>query len=437
MRRVRLTILPIALIAALSFVPAAPSAVAPQTDVVPPERLAAREWYRDAKFGMFVHWGVYSLLGQGEWVMQNQKLPSTTYEWLATTFNPVKFDARTWVATAKAAGMRYITITSRHHDGFSMFRTRATTYNIVDWTMFKRDPMKELADECRRQGLKLFFYYSQLDWHHPDFFPRGGTGAASGRPDAGDWNRYLDFMDQQLTELLTNYGPIGGIWFDGMWDKPNADWRLERTYALIHRLQPSALIVPNHHKAPLSGEDAQTFEQDLPGANTAGFNTKEIGALPLETSLTMNGSWGFNLTDRKFKSLKDLVGYLVRAAGHGANLLLNVGPRPDGTLQPEAVAHLQEMGAWLQTYGASIYGTRPGPVPPQPWGATTRKGDTIYVHVLDAATTTVTLPAIGTITRAVMLGSGAPVTYSVSATGITITLPSGSAAEIDRVVVIR
>jgi alpha-L-fucosidase len=405
-------------------------------EIVPPERLAAREWYRDAKFGMFVHWGVYSLLGQGEWVMQNQKLPSTTYEWLATTFNPVKFDARAWVATAKAAGMRYITITSRHHDGFSMFRTKATPYNIVDWTMFKRDPMKELADECHRQGVKLFFYYSQLDWHHPDFFPRGGTGAASGRPDAGDWNRYLDFMDQQLTELLTNYGPIGGIWFDGMWDKPDANWRLDRTYALIHRLQPSALIVPNHHKAPLPGEDAQTFEQDLPGGNTAGFNTKEIGQLPLETSLTMNGSWGFNLTDRRFKSLPDLIGYLVRAAGHGANLLLNVGPRPDGTFPPEAVTRLQEIGTWLKTYGPSIYGTRQGPVPPQPWGATTRKGTTVYVHVLDAATASVTLPSIGPVARASMLRSGASIAVTETSGGVSIALPAASGGELDRVVVL-
>jgi alpha-L-fucosidase len=258
MRRLILILAVTAAVTGLSATPQGPSLTA-----VPPERAAAREWFRDAKFGMFVHWGVYSLLGQGEWVMQNQKLPSSSYEWLATTFNPVKFDAASWVATAKAAGARYITITSRHHDGFSMFQTKATKYNIVDWTAFKRDPMKELADECRRQGLKLFFYYSQLDWHHPDFYPRGGTGAASGRPDSGDWNKYLDFMDDQLTELLTHYGPLGGIWFDGMWDKPNANWRLDRTYALIHRLQPSALIVPNHHKAPLPGEDVQTFEQDL------------------------------------------------------------------------------------------------------------------------------------------------------------------------------
>src|SRR5437764_7004327 len=304
------------------------------TDSIPAERRAARQWFRDAKFGMFIHWGVYSLLGQGEWVMQQRELPIGPYEWLATTFNPVKFDARAWVSLAKGAGAKYITITSRHHDGFSMFATRATPYNIADWTPFKRDPLKELADECQRQGLKLFFYYSQLDWHHPDYWPRGRTGQHTDRPESGDWARYLDFMDSQLTELLSGYGPIGGIWFDGMWDKPDAEWRLPRTYALIHRLQPAALIVPNHHRAPLPGEDVQTFEQDLPGANSAGFNTKEIGSLPLETSLTMNNSWGFNITDRRFKSVRELIGYLVRAAGSDANLLLNIGPRPDRCLRP-------------------------------------------------------------------------------------------------------
>src|SRR5207237_236702 len=231
-------------------------------------------------------------------------------------------------------------------------------------------------------GLKLFFYYSQLDWHHPDYWPRGRTGQHTGRPDSGDWGRYLDFMDSQLTELLTSDGPIGGSWFDGMWDKPDADWRLSRTYTPIPRLQPAALIVPNHHTAPLPGEDVQTFEQDLPGANTAGFNTKEIGSLPLETSLTMNNSWGFNITDTHFKSVHDLIGYLVRAAGSDANLLLNIGPRPDGTIQPEAAQRLRDVGRWLATYGGSIYGTRAGPVPPRGWGVTTRRADTVLVHVL-------------------------------------------------------
>jgi alpha-L-fucosidase len=381
-------------------VPAGAQAAAP----VPAERAAARTWFQDAKLGLFIHWGVYSQLGQGEWVMQNRSIPVETYEWLASTFNPVRFDARTWVALAKAAGARYITITARHHDGFSMFATKATRYNMVDWTPFARDPMKELADECRRQGIRLFFYYSQLDWHHADYWPRGQTGRATGRPESGDWRRYLDFMDYQLEELLTRYGPLGGIWLDGMWDKPDADWRLAQTYARIHRLQPAALIVPNHHKAPLPGEDVQTFEQDLPGANTAGFNTREIGSLPLETSLTMNQSWGFNITDTKFKSQRELIGYLVRAAGNDANLLLNIGPRPDGSIQPEAVERLRALGEWLRTYGAAVYATRGGPVRPRPWGVTTQRGDSVFVHVLDWPDRLLTLPDFGArVVRASML----------------------------------
>jgi len=407
------------------------------TDSIPAERRAARQWFRDAKFGMFIHWGVYSLLGQGEWVMQQRELPIGPYEWLATTFNPVKFDARAWVSLAKGAGAKYITITSRHHDGFSMFATRATPYNIADWTPFKRDPLKELADECQRQGLKLFFYYSQLDWHHPDYWPRGRTGQHTDRPESGDWARYLDFMDSQLTELLSGYGPIGGIWFDGMWDKPDAEWRLPRTYALIHRLQPAALIVPNHHRAPLPGEDVQTFEQDLPGANSAGFNTKEIGSLPLETSLTMNNSWGFNITDRRFKSVRELIGYLVRAAGSDANLLLNIGPRPDGTIQPEAVERLRDVGRWLGTYATSIYATRGGPVPPHDWGVTTQRADTVFVHVLSWSDRLLALPPLGArVVRARMLRTGAPVGVAASGAGVTLTLPEGGDEEADRVVVL-
>jgi alpha-L-fucosidase len=404
---------------------------------IPAERLAAREWFRDAKFGMFVHWGVYSQLGQGEWVMENRSIPVDTYEWLASAFNPVKFDARAWVATAKAAGVRYITITARHHDGFSMFATKANRYNIVDWTPFARDPMRDLAAECRANGSKLFFYYSQLDWHHPDYWPRGRTGHATGRAESGDWNRYLDFMDAQLTELLTNYGPIGGIWFDGMWDKPDADWRLGKTYALIHRLQPTALIVPNHHEASKPGEDVQTFEQDLPGANTAGFNTKEVGSLPLETSLTMNQSWGFNITDKKFKSVKELIGYLVRAAGNDGNLLLNIGPRPDGTIQPEAVERLRELGDWLGTYGRSIYGTRGGPVSPRAWGATTRRGDTVFVHVLDWPDRSLSLPPLGArVVHSSMLRGGQQVDVVEARGGVTLTLPPSTPNEPDRVVVL-
>ena len=409
-----------------------------QTPVVPAERLAAREAFRQAGLGMFIHWGVYSQLGDGEWVMQNRGIRATSYEWLASEFNPVKFDAHEWVSLAKAAGARYITITSRHHDGFSMFATKATSYNIVDWTPFKRDPVRELAEECQRQGIKLFFYYSQLDWHHPDYFPRGGTGQKSGRPESGDWNRYVGFMNQQLTELLTHYGPIGGIWFDGMWDKPDADWQLAGTYDLIHRLQPAALIVPNHHRAPLPGEDVQTFEQDLPGENSAGFNTGAIGTLPLETSLTMNNSWGFNISDSSWKTTPELIRYLVRAAGRNANLLLNIGPRPDGTIQPEAAQRLRELGEWLQIHGRSIYNTHGGPIAPRSWGVSTQRGDTVFVHVLDWRDRLLAIADPGVrVTGATTLGSGRPVAFAQTPLGLTLTLPSDGAGEPDRVIVLK
>jgi len=406
-------------------------------EVVPPERQASREWFRDAKFGLFIHWGVYSLLGDGEWVMQNRSIPVGRYEWLAATFNPVKFDAREWVSLAKAAGMRYITITARHHDGFSMFDSRVTRYDIMDWTGFGRDPLKELAAECARQGLRLFFYYSQLDWHHPDYYPRGRTGRATGRPEGGQWERYLDFMDSQLEELLTGYGALGGIWFDGMWDKPDADWRLARTYALVHRLQPAALIVPNHHLAPLPGEDVQTFEQDLPGANTAGFNTTTIGSLPLETSLTMNRSWGFSLTDTAYKSADEIIRTLVRAAGSGANLLLNIGPRPDGTIPPESVERLGRVGAWMRDHGASVQGTRAGPIPPRDWGVTTMRGDTVFVHILDWHDPVLALPPIEPRILRAKRWSGEALSFAQSTDGITIRLGPRRPAEVDAVIVLE
>jgi alpha-L-fucosidase len=185
-----------------------------------PENLKARAWFQGAKFGLFVHWGIYSVLGAGEWFMQVRGIPAADYEKVADFFNPIAFDAEEWVSLVKAAGIRYITITAKHHDGFAMFDSHVSDWDIVDRTPYGKDVIAALAEECRRQGIKLFFYYSQLDWHHPDYFPRGRTGHAAGRPDAGDWYRYIDYMDAQLRELLTKYGSIGGIWFDGMWDRP-------------------------------------------------------------------------------------------------------------------------------------------------------------------------------------------------------------------------
>jgi alpha-L-fucosidase len=411
-----------------------------QTEYQPsPENLKARQEYQDEKFGMFIHWGVYSVLGDGEWVFHNRKLKVEEYNRLPSFFDPEKFDAKTWVALAKSAGMKYITITSRHHDGFAMFDSKVSDWNIVQRTPYKKDPLKMLADECHRQGIKLFFYYSQLDWHNPDYFPRGQTSWDNGRPDQGNFDRYLDeYMDGQLTELLTNYGPIGGIWFDGMWDKPKADWHLEKTYALIHRLQPAALIIPNHHEAPKPGEDVQTFERDLPGQNTAGFNTQFITTqLPLESSDTLNDNWGFNIGDSNYKSAPDLERRLIRAAGNDSNLLLNIGPYPNGEIDPQFVTRLHAVGDWLARYGDSIYGTRGGPLPPADWGVTTHKENKVYVHVLNWSSALLALPPIaGKITSAEMLLEGEKVAVTQNPDGVILKLRPQGKDEVDRVVVL-
>jgi alpha-L-fucosidase len=400
--------------------------------------LKARQWFQDAKFGLFIHWGVYSVLGRGEWVMNEERIPIPEYEKLAGQFNPAEFDPAAWVSLAKAAGMKYITITSKHHDGFAMWDTKQNQWNIVDATPYGKDVLKKLADECHRQGIKLFFYHSQLDWRHPDYYPRGGTGHYSRRPERGDFNRYLDFMDAQLRELLTGYGEIGGIWFDGWWDKPNADWRLDRTYSLIHTLQPAALIGSNHHRKPSDGEDFQMFEKDLPGGRTATYNDKyEVGDLPLETCDTINTSWGYNKSDKKFKSTSDLIRYLVRAAGNDANFLLNVGPMPNGQIQPEFVERLKGIGAWMQKNGESVYGTRGGPVKARPWGVMTRKPGKIYVHVMDWPDELLLLPKLPPVKSARLLSTGETLELTPVKGQLVLRVPQSSRDAVDTVVVME
>jgi len=362
---------------------------APHPKAADDPRAEARIWFEDAKLGLFVHWGVYSLLGKGEWVMENDKIPIREYAKLPPIFNPTRFDATAWVKLAKSSGAKYITVTAKHHDGFCMFASGLTENDIADSTPYHVDPLKALADACHQEKIKLFFYYSLLDWHHPEYYPLGKTGAGAGREAKGDWKKYVAYYQGQVRELCTNYGAIGGVWFDGWWDKPDADWDLAGTYRLIHELQPAALVANNHHVAPFAGEDFQIFEQDLPGSNTAGFNkVKAVDRLPLETCMTINRSWGYSSRDTVYKSAEQVIHALLGAAARGANLLLNVGPMPDGTIGPEMTQRLQEVGKWLTANGESVYGTRRGPIPPQAWGVSTSRGapehpDKIYLHVLN------------------------------------------------------
>jgi alpha-L-fucosidase len=416
-----------------------------QADYVPStSNLEAREWFQDAKFGLFVHWGVYSVMGGGgdmgiaEWIMERKQIPVDQYEKLPGFFNPVAFDPAEWVSMVKETGMKYITITSKHHDGFAMYDSKISDYNMVDRTRYGKDIIGMLKEECDKQGIKLFFYYSQLDWHHPDYYPRGRTGNYTGRPETGDWDVYIDYMNAQLTELLTQYGDVGGIWFDGMWDQWDAPWRLEETYALIHKLQPHALVGSNHHKMPIPGEDFQMFEKDLPGQNSMGFNQTGIGKLPLETCETMNGSWGYNIKDTKFKSTEDLIHMMIRAAGLNSNLLLNTGPMPDGRIQPENVATLKEMGKWMKQYGETIYGTRSGPTGAKKWGVSTWKDNKVFVHILDAEDPVLYIPMAGQkVAEAYAYDSGEKITFKKQSDGILLALPEIPEDIIDYIIVLE
>ena len=232
-------------------------------------------------------------------------------------------------------------------------------------------------------------------------------------------------MNNQLTELLTHYGPIGAIWFDGVWDQADDfDWQLEEQYALIHRLQSACLIGNNHHRTPYAGEDFQMFERDLPGENKAGFSEgQEISVLPLETCETMNKTWGYNIEDQHYKSSRTLIQLLVRAAGKNANLLMNIGPQPNGELPAVAVQRMKEMGEWMNQYGETIYGTRGGDVAPQAWGVSTRKGNRLFIHVLDWQETTLRLPLKAKVKKAVQFVDGTPVTFRQDKDGVLLTFP--------------
>lgn len=362
---------------------------------------ADTRWFEEARFGMFVHFGVYSVLGDGEWVMNRRNIKAKDYVRLQDFFDPYAFDAAEWVRIAKQAGMKYIMFTSRHHDSFSNWNTRQSDWNIMN-TPYGKDLIAQLAEECRKEGIKLGFYYSTLDWMRDDYQWRTGrTGQGSGREGKGDWNRYIEFMKAQITELLTNYGDIAVMWFDGHWDQTAdenrtdqstaVDWHYPEIYGLIRKLQPNCLIANNHHLPVFPGEDYQIFERDVPGENKAGYSGQEVARMPLETCQTINETWGFNIADDNYKSAKELLHLLVRTAGTGANLLLNVGPMPDGRIQQECVVRLEEMGEWLGKYGHTIYNTQMGWVKPQKWGAVTRKGKTYYIHVLDDSAESIVL----------------------------------------------
>lgn len=349
------------------------------------ENLEARQEFDSFRFGIFLHWGIYSEFAQGEWYLEDGKLKNDEYQKAASCFYPVLFDAEAWVKAIKDSGAKYITFTSRHHDGFSMWNTKESSYNIVEATPFKRDVVGELAEACRKEDIRLHIYYSLIDWSREDY-PVGWTGHYSRDTLKPNYDHYFQFMKNQMRELLCNYEGVEGLWFDGIWDhgkdKTPFDWRMEELYEYIHYLKPHCLIGNNHHVDPIEGEDFQMFERDLPGENKSGFSKgQSVSQLPLEMCQTMNKSWGYNVADLEYKSSRELITLLVRASSKGSNLLLNIGPQPNGKLPDMALKRLKDIGLWIKKNGESIYGTSRGEE--YPWGVTTKKNNTVYLHVLE------------------------------------------------------
>jgi len=354
------------------------------------------DWWRDARFGLFVHWGVYSVPagtykgeridGIGEWIMHHGRIPVAEYEKFAGAFNPTAFDADAWVRMARKAGMKYIVITSKHHDGFCLWNSKVTDWDIMDATPFERDILRELSQACRRQRIKLCFYHSIMDWHHPDaqapFYPNYNDTNRSNP----NFDRYVEsYLKPQLAELLTNYGPIGVLWFDGEWIKDWTEPKGKAMYDYVRGLQPAILInnrvgkgrkgMEGLNKSDEYAGDFGTPEQQVPPEGLPGVNW--------ETCMTMNDTWGFKAYDENWKSSEDLIRTLVDVASKGGNFLLNVGPTPEGLIPRESVRRLEDMGKWMAVNKESIHGTTASPIGRPKWGRCTAKGRKLYLHVFD------------------------------------------------------
>jgi alpha-L-fucosidase len=418
----------------------------------PAQKDARMAWWRDAQFGMFIHWGAYSVPagvyhgqrigGIGEWIMNSSKVPIPEYEQFARAFNPVKYDAEQWVRTAKDAGMKYIILTSKHHDGFALFDSKVSKYDAVDAASYHKDALKQLAEAAHRQGMKFGVYYSIMDWHHPDAQAPSTPNYNSRDFKNPNFNRYVEtYMKPQLKELLTQYPAIDVLWFDGEWVADWSDEQGRQLYDWLRAIKPG-LIINNRVGHSRAGMQGMSTNSDAPGD----FGTPEqqvpatgLPGVDWETCMTMNDTWGFKSFDDGWKDTRTLVRTLIDAASKGGNFLLNVGPTSAGEIPMESVARLREMGKWMRENGESIYATSASPVAAPAWGRYTSKAGRVYAHVFDwpkdhrlALTGLSAKPK-----SAYLLADKKPLEVEQSADGFVVKLPDVAPSSIASVVVVE
>lgn len=364
------------------------------TQESPEQKSQRMKWWSEAKFGLFIHWGLYAIPAgkwgdknhYGEWIRHEAQIPLEEYEKLLDKFNPVEFNADEWVQLAKKAGMKYIVITSKHHDGFCLFDSKYTDWDVMS-TPFKRDILKELSEACKKEGIRLCFYYSIMDWHHPDYLPRRDWEKEIRSEEGADFNRYVEYMKNQLRELIQNYGPLGVLWFDGQWENT---WTFEKglnLYNYTRSLQPDIIVNNRVHSNNTENKETKVFplgdfstpEQTIPD--------KDIPKGYWETCMTMNKHWGYNEADIMYKSTKVLIQMLVDIVSKGGNFLLNVGPMGNGKFPPQSVERLLQIGEWMNINGDSIYATTASPLGKPSWGRYTLKRlpekTILYLHIFN------------------------------------------------------
>ena len=410
-------------------------------------------WWRDARFGMFIHWGAYSVPAGtyhgervpdiGEWIMSRAQVPVGEYEQFVRAFNPVKYDADEWVRIAKDAGMKYIIITSKHHDGFALFDSKVSSYDMVDASPYHRDALKALAEAAHRQGMRFGVYYSIMDWHHPDAQAPNTPAYNSSTWHNANFSRYVErYMKPQLRELLTQYPNIDVLWFDGEWV---ADWSDEQgraLYAWLRAIKPGLTINNRvgHTRQGMSGmskagsEDIGDFgtpEQQVPTAGLPGMDW--------ETCMTMNDTWGYKSFDDGWKDTRTLLRTLIDVASKGGNFLLNVGPTAQGEIPAESVARLREMGRWMRANGEAIYGTRVSPYGAPAWGRYTAKANAVYALVFDwPKDRRLPLTGVKTAPASVhLLGDSRLLAVEPSGDGFIVRLPAAAPSSIASVVVLE